>query len=116
MDQKDSNLSSLETKWISKASADQRAGRICHGNVFRLVTTEQYEIFMEFNEPEMKTCSLESTILRCKKVQRSEPRKFLEKAMDPPSPDQIIFGVAILEDLGGREDLVTEATLKKTVN
>ena len=68
----DSNtrVTTLETNWISKASAQQRSGRcgrLFAGVAFRFYTQNFYEEQLpEYEIPEMLRLSLTSTVLRLK--------------------------------------------------
>lgn len=62
----DSNTDSLIVVPISKAAAEQRAGRagrMRNGKVYRLYTDEEYEKLSDQTPPEMRRSDLCSTIL-----------------------------------------------------
>jgi HrpA-like RNA helicase len=59
-----------ELAWISKASADQRAGRsgrVGPGHCYRLFSSAMLEnVFLKFSEPEIKRVPVEGVVLQMK--------------------------------------------------
>jgi HrpA-like RNA helicase len=120
------NVNRLETKWIARSSAIQRAGRagrLCPGTVWRLFTRTKFDSMVQFDVPEMLRLSLTTTVLRLKilaeKVTElrqtlageeggggaaehafSKVGKTLERALQPPSPENVIAAVAQLVTYG----------------
>ena len=65
------NLGSLTSALISRASADQRkgrAGRTGPGVCFRLFTQQQYHAMAEFQEPELLRTPLEEVVLQVRRL------------------------------------------------
>ena len=86
---------------ISRASANQRAGRcgrVAEGICIRLYSEEDYQARAEFSDPEIFRSSLASVILRMKalKIGHVESFPFLES----PSPRMIADGYQLLAELG----------------
>ncbi len=86
---------------ISKASANQRAGRcgrIGPGICIRLFSEEDFESREEFTEPEIQRTSLASVILQMAALGLGDVESF--PFLDPPDTRQIRDGVLLLEELG----------------
>ncbi len=86
---------------ISRASADQRAGRcgrIGPGICIRLYTEDDYESRPAFTEPEIQRTSLASVILQMAALGLGDVDRF--PFLDPPDGRQIRDGVLLLEELG----------------
>lgn len=68
----DTNVQSFEVDWISKASADQRAGRAGRtgpGHCYRVYSSAIYEeYFPQFSIPEILRMPVESTVLTMKSM------------------------------------------------
>lgn len=68
----DTGVQSFEVDWISKASADQRAGRAGRtgpGHCYRLFSSAIYEeFFHQFSKPEILRMPVESTVLTMKSM------------------------------------------------
>ena len=84
----------LQSCWISKASATQRAGRtgrLRPGNVYRLYTRHAYENNMdEFEQGEMLRIPLDSVILMLKEIlQHEEVKPVLLSCIEPPPMETI---------------------------
>ena len=65
-EQRECRANSLFTRYISKSQAKQRAGRAgrtSNGNVHRMYTKEQFELFNENNTPEILLTEISQTIL-----------------------------------------------------
>ena len=75
----DSGVQTYETVWISKASADQRAGRAGRtgpGHCYRLYSSAMYEGFGDFPRPEIFRCPLEGVVLQLKALGVSRINQF----------------------------------------
>ncbi|MEK9876136.1 MAG: helicase-related protein, partial [Betaproteobacteria bacterium] len=69
----------LQVERISKAAADQRAGRagrLMHGVCFRLYSLEDFQKRSEFTDPEILRSSLASVILRMQYLRLGDPQEF----------------------------------------
>jgi ATP-dependent helicase HrpA len=86
---------------ISKASADQRAGRcgrLGPGVCIRLYSEDDYEARPEFTEPEILRTNLASVILQMAAIGLGDVGDF--PFLDPPDTKSIRDGVALLVELG----------------
>lgn len=99
-----SNIASLQLKWSSKTSSEQRAGRtgrVCDGIVYHLVSKEFYDSEMPiYAEPEMKRVPLSSVVLRAKLLTNEPPLEFLSYALDPPDSESVRSSVLLLKEVG----------------
>ncbi|GBG30002.1 ATP-dependent RNA helicase DHX29 [Hondaea fermentalgiana] len=80
--------SSLNTRWVSKASATQRAGRTARtrpGTVWHLYTRDVYGKMLDFDLPEIHTCPLDKVLLDLKTLVVGPVIPLLLKVIDPPS-------------------------------
>jgi ATP-dependent helicase HrpA len=99
----------LQVERISKASADQRAGRCgrtAPGICIRLYSEEDYAARPDYTDPEILRSSLASVILRMKALRIGEVETF--PFLEPPSPRMIADGYQLLAELGavdGRNSL-----------
>ncbi len=86
---------------ISRASADQRAGRcgrVAPGICIRLYEEEDYLGRPEFTEPEILRTNLASVILQLTAADLGEIRSF--PFVEPPDAAQITDGIRLLDELG----------------
>ncbi len=86
---------------ISRASADQRAGRcgrIGPGICIRLFSEDDFASRDDFTEPEIQRTSLASVILQMAALGLGDVESF--PFLDPPDTRQIRDGVLLLEELG----------------
>ena len=86
---------------ISRASADQRAGRcgrLGPGVCIRLYTEEDYRSRPAFTEPEIRRTNLASVILQMAALDLGGIEAF--GFLDPPESRSIRDGIALLEELG----------------
>jgi ATP-dependent helicase HrpA len=95
----------LQVEKISRASANQRAGRcgrVAAGICVRLYTEQEFVARSEFTEPEILRSSLASVILKMKslKIGNVEDFPFLEA----PQPRMIHDGYQLLSELGAVDD------------
>ena len=90
----------LPIEAVSRASADQRAGRcgrLADGICIRLYSEEDYAARPEFTEPEILRTSLASVILKMTALGLGDVARF--PFVDPPDPRQVADGVRLLEEL-----------------
>lgn len=95
-------METLAITRISKASADQRAGRAGRnrpGTCFRLYTREEYQTeFEENTQPEIQRLNLANVVLLLKTMRVDDVTKF--EYVDRPSSDTLIFAIEQLTALG----------------
>ncbi|PXW89687.1 ATP-dependent helicase HrpA [Nitrosomonas sp. Nm84] len=90
---------------ISRASANQRAGRcgrIANGVCMRLYAEQDYQGRPEFTDPEILRSSLAAVILRMKSLKIGDVESF--PFLEPPSPRMIADGYQLLAELGAVDD------------
>lgn len=90
---------------ISRASANQRAGRcgrVADGICIRLYAEEDYQGRPEFTDPEILRSSLASVILRMKSLKIGDVESF--PFLEPPSPRMIADGYQLLAELGAVDE------------
>lgn len=95
-----SKLQRLPVEPISRASADQRAGRcgrIAPGICFRLYDEQDYEARPAFTDPEIRRTNLAAVILQMLSLGLGEIDAF--PFLDPPDARQISDGFKLLEEL-----------------
>lgn len=95
----------LQVEKISRASANQRAGRcgrVMSGICIRLYTEEDYLARPEFTDPEILRSSLAAVILRMKSLKIGEVENF--PFLEPPLPRMIADGYQLLAELGAVDD------------
>ncbi|CAH2045426.1 unnamed protein product, partial [Iphiclides podalirius] len=103
------NFTSLQLSWASKANCEQRAGRagrVRDGRVYRLVTDKFYENLSDECTPEIIRCPLERLVLLAKMLDMGPPSDVLALAMNPPDMSNIYRTILVLKEVGA---------LKKTV-
>ncbi len=86
---------------ISRASANQRAGRcgrIAPGVCIRLYSEDDFESRDEYTEPEIQRTNLASVILQMAALGLGDIESY--PFLDPPDARNIRNGVALLEELG----------------
>ncbi|SFP45981.1 ATP-dependent helicase HrpA [Nitrosomonas cryotolerans] len=95
----------LQLEKISRASANQRAGRcgrIASGVCIRLYAEEDYLARVEFTDPEILRSSLAAVILRMKSLKIGDVESF--PFIEPPSSRMIADGYRLLAELGAVDD------------
>ena len=100
-----SKLQRLPIEPVSRASADQRAGRcgrVGPGVCVRLYSEEDYESRDDFTTPEIRRTNLASVILKTKTLRIGRLEEF--PLLDPPRPESIREGVRTLIELGAMDD------------
>ncbi len=91
----------LPVEHVSRASADQRAGRcgrLSPGVCIRLYDREDYERRPRFTDPEILRTNLASVILQMKHLGLGEVAEF--PFLDPPESRRVRDGVETLAELG----------------
>jgi len=97
----------LPIEAISRASANQRAGRcgrVADGICIRLYSEEDYAARPEFTDPEILRTNLASVILQMTTLGLGDVARF--PFVDPPDSRQISDGVRLLEELRAFEQEV----------
>lgn len=98
------NVSTLQTAWISTASAKQRegrAGRCQPGVCYHLFSKVRASALPDFKVPEIKRTPLEELCLQVKLLDSKYSIKdFLSKAVDPPNQLSISNAIRLLRDVG----------------
>ncbi|KAJ8708441.1 hypothetical protein PYW07_010566 [Mythimna separata] len=111
---------SLETVWVSQASAKQRtgrAGRVQPGHCYRLYTREKEAEFAPHTTPEILRIPLVQTVLDCKSYAPNEKiASFLSQLPEPPSQKSINFAVNDLIDLASFLSQLPEPPSHKSIN
>ena len=100
-----SKLQRLPIEPVSRASADQRAGRcgrIGPGVAVRLYSREDYETRDAFTTPEIRRTNLASVVLQTKTLRLGKLEEF--PLLDPPRPEAIREGIRTLIELGAIDD------------
>jgi len=95
----------LQVEKISRASANQRAGRcgrVMSGVCIRLYDEEDYLARPEFTDPEILRSSLAAVILRMKSLKIGAVENF--PFLDPPPPRMIVDGYQLLAELGAVDE------------
>ncbi|KAJ4435831.1 hypothetical protein ANN_18450 [Periplaneta americana] len=98
------NFTSLQVCWASKANCTQRAGRsgrVAEGRVYRLVPRAFYEKVLEDEAtPEILRCPLDRLVLQAKLFDMGEPKALLALALDPPDLTNLENTVLMLKEAG----------------
>jgi ATP-dependent helicase HrpA len=102
----------LRTEPISRAAANQRAGRcgrVAAGVCIRLYDEHDFDARPAFTEPEILRSSLAAVILRMKTLGLGEVEAF--PFLEPPLPRAISDGYQLLAELGAIDDLQRLTTI-----
>lgn len=94
------NISSLNVKWVTRSSAEQRkgrAGRTDYGKCFRLYTQDDFDRMREQSVPEILRIHLGQAMLKLMMLGISEPMDF--DFVEAPSRDAIESALSVLKDL-----------------
>lgn len=100
-----SKVEQLQVEPVSRASADQRAGRcgrVADGIAIRLFDEDDYAQRPAFTEPELLRSSLAGVILRMQALRLGDPADF--PFLDPPARAAISDGFALLAELGAVDE------------
>ncbi len=100
-----SKMQRLPIESVSRASADQRAGRcgrIGPGVCIRLFSQDDYDARDEFTTPEIRRTNLASVILQTKTLKLGKLEEF--PLLDPPRPEAIREGIRTLFELGALDE------------
>lgn len=96
-----SRVQGLEVEPVSRASANQRAGRcgrVADGVCIRLYGEEDFRQRPAYTDPEILRTNLAGVVLRMKALRLGDPRKF--PFIDPPSPRRVRDAYDTLIELG----------------
>ncbi len=100
-----SKLQRLPVEPISRASAEQRAGRcgrIAPGICFRLYAEEDFLARDAFTDPEILRTNLAAVVLQMKDLGLGDPEDF--PFLESPEPKALSDGRRLLEELGALDD------------
>ncbi|XP_073159391.1 DExH-box ATP-dependent RNA helicase DExH3 [Henckelia pumila] len=101
------NTPCLLPSWISKASARQRkgrAGRVQPGECFHLYPRCVYDVFADYQLPELLRTPLQSLCLQIKSLQLGSISDFLSKALQPPEPLSVQNAIQYLKIIGALDE------------
>jgi len=99
-----SKLQRLPVEGVSRASADQRAGRcgrVAPGTCYRLYTEADYLARPEYTDPEIKRTNLAAVVLQMRAFDLGDPTRF--PFLEPPDPRLIRDAEKVLVELGALE-------------
>ncbi|XP_027331220.1 DExH-box ATP-dependent RNA helicase DExH6 isoform X4 [Abrus precatorius] len=98
------NVSTLQSSWISKASAKQRegrAGRCQPGICYHIYSKLRATSLPDFQIPEIRRIPIEELCLQVKLLDPScKIEEFLGKTLDPPVFESIRNAIVVLQDIG----------------
>ncbi|XP_014504871.1 DExH-box ATP-dependent RNA helicase DExH6 [Vigna radiata var. radiata] len=98
------NVSTLQSSWISKASAKQRegrAGRCQPGICYHLYSRTRAASLPDFQIPEIRRMPIEELCLQVKLLDPNcKVEEFLGKTLDPPVFESIRNAIIILQEIG----------------
>ncbi|KAM0833304.1 hypothetical protein ACQ4PT_064344 [Festuca glaucescens] len=98
------SVSTLQTSWVSRASARQRegrAGRCQPGTCYHLYSRLRAASLQEYQTPEINRMPIEELCLQVKLLDPNcRIADFLKKTLDPPVPETVKNAITVLQDLG----------------
>ncbi|CAA9407773.1 MAG: ATP-dependent helicase HrpA, partial [uncultured Quadrisphaera sp.] len=100
-----SKVQRLPVEPVSRASADQRAGRcgrVADGVCIRLYSEADYQARPRFTDPEVLRTNLAAVLLRMLSLDLGDLEAF--PFLDPPDRRQVRDGLALLDELGALTD------------
>ncbi len=101
----------LQVEAISRAAANQRAGRcgrVSSGVCFRLYSEEDFQKRTPYTDPEILRSSLAGVILRMKSLKLGDVEDF--PFLDRPLPRMVADGYTLLAELGAIDETSKELT------
>lgn len=110
-------VSTLQSGWISKASARQRrgrAGRCRPGVAYHMYSRQRSESLEEYQLPEIMRTPLEEMCLQVKLLEKNgniSIADFLGKAVEPPVQQAIQSSINLLENIGAIEEKTENLTV-----
>jgi ATP-dependent helicase HrpA len=106
-----SKVEALQVEDVSRAAANQRAGRcgrVSSGVCFRLYSAEDFEKRAPYTDPEILRSSLAGVILRMKSLHLGDVERF--PFLEAPLPRMVADGYALLAELGAIDETSKELT------
>ncbi len=100
-----SKVEQLQIEPVSRAAANQRAGRcgrVMDGVCLRLYSEQDFEARARFTDPEVLRSSLAGVILQMKALRLGDVEAF--PFLDPPPRKAIADGYALLHELGATDE------------
>ncbi|XP_051226894.1 DExH-box ATP-dependent RNA helicase DExH6 [Lolium perenne] len=98
------SVSTLQTSWVSRASARQRegrAGRCQPGTCYHLYSRLRAASLQEYQTPEINRMPIEELCLQIKLLDPNcRIADFLKKTLDPPVSETVKNAITVLQDLG----------------
>ena len=95
----DSNITEMKEVWISRASAEQRRGRVRNGTVYRLYTRAKFASFECYTPPEMVRSPLDALCLPTLRMRLGNPLRVLTACITPPSTESIQRALQTLQEI-----------------
>ncbi|XP_062891537.1 probable ATP-dependent RNA helicase DHX34 [Mobula hypostoma] len=102
----------LQEFWISRASAEQRAGRAGRtgpGVCYRLYAESDYQAFAPYPIPEMQRVALDALVLQMKSMELGDPRTF--PFIEPPPLASVETAISYLQEQGALDSAESLTTV-----